>query len=271
MKRLLSVGLMLAMLLLSAGCSSTSMNAQGYSSGKRIVGSKRLVTKKISVDDFDRIVVQGSCKVVFTQKTGEPRAEIYGSDNLVDIMNVKVKDDCLIVSYKKGYSFVMNDGAKLELRVWAEAPDGVTLNGSGDVIFKNGIQTRDIDLVVNGSGDIEASKMKCNELKLTVNGSGDIDLEGIKATTVHASVNGSGDIELKGQCTEGYFSVNGSGDLTATSLKTHIANTSVSGSGDITCHVTDKLSARISGSGDIGYKGRPNIVKSPKKGLYQMD
>ena len=261
----LTVWFLSALMLLSADVCAQFSN-------KKVTGSKRLVTKEVAMDDFKHLKVQGSVDVVYTQTSGKQKVEVYGSDNLVDLVEVKVKDNTLLVQAKKGYSFIIKDGAKLEVHVSAPMVKTALINGSADIDFKNGIDIQgDINLTVNGSGDIEAKKVRCADLNIKVNGSGDIELANIKATSVNACVNGSGDIALKGQCAESNLSVSGSGDISASSLKADNVNASVSGSGDITCHATKTLTTRVSGSGDIGYKGNPEITLKSKKGLYKIN
>ena len=62
----------------------------------------------------------------------------------------------------------------------------------------------------------------------------------------------------------------GSGDLSASGLEVKSVNASVAGSGDITCHATDYLKARTTGSGSIGYKGNPKELDLPKKNIYEL-
>lgn len=265
MKRFLLLGMVLTL-----GLISTKLSAQWFSSEKRVVGSKNLITKEVKVKEFEHLQVKGSCDVIFTPTSGKQKLEIYGSDNLIDLMEVEVKGDELVVAYKKGYSISLEKGAKLEVRIWAPIVKSATLNGSGDLAFKNSIETDHLELRLNGSGDLDTDKVKCSDLKLSLNGSGDIEIPHVVANTVIASVNGSGDIELKGQCTESRLSVNGSGDLDAVSLKADRVDASVSGSGDITCHAVERLSARVSGSGEVSYKGNPRIDRAPKRGLRQL-
>lgn len=90
-------------------------------------------------------------------------------------------------------------------------------------------------------------------------------------TLNNISVAGSGNVKLaNGLKTDNLkVSVAGSGDLFASDLQAKRVSASVSGSGDIKCHATDFLKARTSGSGNIGYKGNPEL-DFPKKGLYKL-
>ena len=53
--------------------------------------------------------------------------------------------------------------------------------------------------------------------------------------------------------------VSGSGDVEAYDLKTEKAELKIAGSGSIGISVEKEIVARVSGSGDIKYKGQPRI------------
>lgn len=258
MKSFLSSAL-LAVLLLS----TTTACAQN-----RVVGSKNYITKNIEVKSFKHIKVVGSPDVIYTQSNGkEPKIEVYGSDNIVPLLEINVENTTLVVSFKKNTS-ITNPG-KLEIRVSAPAVESMSVSGSGDIIIPNGISTSGLSLKVSGSGDITGKNITCGNLDLSVTGSGDIELSNAKVQNVNAKVQGSGDIELSGTAMNANYQVTGSGDITAHKLKADHVQAGVSGSGDITCHAVETLKGKVSGSGDVGYKGDPDISFS-KRGLHKL-
>lgn len=238
------------------------------------------------MDNFTKLSVAGSPDVTYTQKSGKPTVEVYTSDNIVDLLDIRVKDNTLYIGFKKNVSVSYN---KLEVRVSAEKLNGIAVAGSGDVELKNGLKTDDIkisvagsgdisgnnisctdlDISIAGSGDINSSNITCNDLQVSVAGSGDMKLNNVTANFTRASVAGSGTAILSGSTQEAEYSVAGSGDLFASDFVAKKASASVAGSGDIKCHATDFLKVRTSGSGSVGYKGNPEL-DYPKKGLYKL-
>lgn len=277
-----------ALLALSAtACSQQSTySSGGIFGGKTIKGSKNYVTKDIKVDNFTKLNVAGSPDITFTQKTGKPQVEVYTSDNIVDLLDIHVKDNTLYIGFKKNVSVSYD---KLKIRVAAEKLNGIAIAGSGDVELTNGLKTddlkisvagsgdisgnnlscTDLDISIAGSGDINSGNISCNTLKVSVAGSGDMKLSNVTATSTSASVAGSGTAILSGTTQDASFSVAGSGDLLASDFKATKVSASVAGSGDIKCHATDFLKVRTSGSGSVGYKGNPEL-DYPKKGLYKL-
>ena len=270
--------------LLMCSCAS---NAQSWFDGKTIKESKNYVTKEIKVDNFNKITVTGSPTVVYTQRSGKPEVTVYTSDNIAEVLDIHVTNGTLYVGFKKGISVSYR---KLDIRVSSPDVNSLSVTGSGEIQLANGLKTEDLTLSVAGSGDLNGNHIQCDGLKASVAGSGDLDLNDIRCATVKASVAGSGDLVLKrlastsveasvagsgdlvldGQAEEAQYSVAGSGDLNASGLEAKSVNASVAGSGDITCHATDYLKARTTGSGSIGYKGKPRELDLPKKNIYEL-
>lgn len=267
---------------------STSVCAQNWKN-ETIVASKNYVTKDIKVQKFNKISVAGSPDVFFTQKAGSPKVEVYTSDNIAEVLEIKVKDNTLHIGFKKNTSIKMN-GKKLEIRVSAETLSALSVAGSGDIYLNNGLKANnDLSVSVAGSGDIQGKDIQCNNLKISVAGSGDIKAERIQTSTLKVSVAGSGDIKLKdvntvnteanvagsgtvslsGATQSASYNVSGSGNLFANSFEAKNVSANVSGSGNIKCFATDFLKVRTSGSGKVGYKGNPEL-DYPKKSLYKL-
>ena len=264
-----------------------AMNAQGWFGNKTIKESKNYVTKEIKVDNFDKIKVTGSPTVIYTQRDGKPEVTVYTSDNIAEVLDIHVTNGTLYVGFKKGVSVSYR---KLDIRVSSPDVNSLSVTGSGEIQLANGLKTENLTLNVAGSGDLNGNGIQCNDLKASVAGSGDLDFNDIRCTTVEASVAGSGDLVLNkltctsveasvagsgdlvldGQAEEAQYSVAGSGDLNASGLEAKSVNASVAGSGDITCHATDYLKARTTGSGSIGYKGKPRELDLPKKNIYEL-
>lgn len=256
--------------------------------GKEVKASKNYVTKQIKVNDFDQIAVSGSLDVTYTQQSGKPKVEIYTSDNIVDLLDIYVKNGKLNLGFKKNVKVSYN---KLEIRVTSEDLNAVNVAGSGDFKFTNGLKTDQLKMNVAGSGDITASNIQCSQgftanvagsgdieckqlkaadMDISVAGSGDLKIENALVTSANASVAGSGTVKISGSADKANYSVAGSGDLYANDFKVQNISASVAGSGDIKCHAVEHLKARVSGSGTIGYKGDPELDYPEKKKVYKL-
>ncbi|WP_103068517.1 head GIN domain-containing protein [Aquimarina sediminis] len=230
-----------AIILGLALCSITSLQAQWWGNGKKISGNGNSITKDRTTSDYDQIKVKGSLDVSLISGT-EGKISIEGESNLIEYIITDVENDILRIYVKKGYYLKPSYGKKLIITVPFEDLSQVTLSGSGDVYSSDTIKASSFKTGVSGSGDVQ----------LVVN-----------AKSIWGQVTGSGDLAIKGATESFNGNVSGSGDLSAYDLKAKNVTATVSGSGDIEVMATSYLKARVSGSGDIFYKGNPE--KEDKK------
>ena len=221
----LSLSLFVAILFLTFG------NAQKHG---KVTGDGNVITDSREVGSFDNIGVSGSFDVDLV-KGKEGKIDIKIEKNLLPYLITEVKDGELKIKWKSGTNIRTKKG--VELTVYFKDINGVALSGSGDIVSKDLIKADNFDVRVSGSGDIN--------LHLDVN-------------KLHAKVSGSGDLDFKGSASNFEASVSGSGDIEAYGLQTNTADIKVSGSGGMTLSVKNELYARVSGSGDISYKGNPS-------------
>jgi hypothetical protein len=204
-------------------------------SAQRVKGNGKLIEKTRQVGNFESLGVSGSFDV-FLVRGNEGKIELGVEENLEPYLITEVENGKLKIKWKKGSN--INTTKKTTVTVYFEEVSGVALAGSGDIISRDAIASDKMDVAVAGSGDIR--------LELKVN-------------STHAAVSGSGDIELSGTSTEFDAAVAGSGDIDASELQSQKADLKISGSGTIHASVANEIVARISGSGDIKYKGNPKV------------
>jgi hypothetical protein len=236
--------------------------------GKKIEASKNYVTQAVKTDLFNAIRLTGSPNVVYTQTDDKVHVEVYGSDNIVDLLDIYTENGSLNVGFKENVQ--IHNSGKLEVRVFAPSLDRMKITGSGDIIIASGLKTDgDLSLSVTGSGTVSGSDIRCAQLSLSVTGSGDIGLNSVTAENTQAHVTGSGDINLSGTTQSADYSVSGSGDIDAAQLEADQVSANVTGSGSISCHAVSFLKARRVGSGNISYRGNPEI-DATRKGIHKL-
>ena len=117
MRKLASLITCICLIFSTTACSQSKNYSSGNWGSKKVIASNKYVTKDIKVDNFKKIRVAGSPDVTFTQKSGRPEVEVYTSDNIVDLLDIKVKDNTLYIGFKKDVNVSYK---KLEVRVSAE-------------------------------------------------------------------------------------------------------------------------------------------------------
>lgn len=200
---------------------------------QKIKGNGNVTTKEITTSDYDKISVSGFFDVELVSGS-EGKITLKGEENLLEFVNIDVKDNTLCIGTEKGKRLTTTKS--ITITVPFETLNEVSLSGSGDVSSKNTV--------------------KSTKFATTLTGSGDIHLD-IEAQEVTATLTGSGDMILKGKTGEFNSTLTGSGDLNASKLESANVTSNVSGSGDCKVYSSDSLFARVSGSGAIYYAGDP--------------
>lgn len=171
---------------------SLSIASCGKILAKNIIASGTVVSKDCSIEKFDGIVTNGMCDVIYHQTNGEQRVTLYASDNVIDYVDVHVVNGDLVVELKDGYKVFGEE--RLELVVSSGVIKRATVNGGADMDL-NGVSSEEsMALNINGDGDIEMHHFSLPSLSATVHGSGDFDLSG-RCREANYEVTGSGDVD----------------------------------------------------------------------------
>ncbi|WBU89594.1 head GIN domain-containing protein [Cellulophaga omnivescoria] len=233
MKKILTLSLALTL--------AFTANAQW---GKRVKGNGNIITDSRNVGDYEAISVSGFFDVELIEGT-EGKITLKGDENILNHIKTEVKNGKLVIKAEKGMNLSPSRNSKLLVTVPVEHINEATLSGSGDIVGKTTIVSNTFETSISGSGDINL-KVKAKELK--------------------ATMSGSGDINLSGSATDFTVRVSGSGDISAYDLEADYVKALVSGSADIKVTAKETIDARVSGSGDIKYRGNPKKIESKTSG-----
>jgi hypothetical protein len=203
-------------------------------------------TEDRHLSGFNAVSVSGSFDVFITQGPSES-VKVDAPSDVIDRIITEVQGGVLKIYTKNNNGFNWNTSGNRKMIVYVSIKDinSVSLSGSGDVLFKEGLRAPSLIVKLNGSGDI----------------SGKIEVKNLET-----SLSGSGDITLTGRAQTSTVSVVGSGDFTGQNLVTSNTSVKVAGSGDASVNAADKIEASVVGSGDIHYTGAAKNVSSSKAG-----
>jgi len=215
-----------------------------------VVAFATLTTKANRVDDrhlsgFNAVNLSSSYDVYITQGAAES-VKVDASDEDLGHLITEVHGGVLNI-YEKEHGGLHWDMGSHKRIVYIVAKDinNISISGSGDVFFKNGINTASMKIRINGSGDI-SGRLNVKQLETIISG--------------------SGDVKLSGHADDSNVRVAGSGDFEARDLVTGSTTVRVMGSGDATVNASTKIDASVSGSGDIRYTGGAHQVSTSKAG-----
>jgi len=219
--------LFLALILLMASCDDAYVKP----------GDDAVETRALT--EFHKLELNGCINVTF-QKSEVFEVRIEAGENHLAFVDTDVVGDWLLIDER--ISAIGNN----DVRAFVRAPN---LD----------------EIILNGSGDIDATGLDAQNIEVKINGSGDMNVDALSDLMI-ASVHGSGDITLLGNTIDLDLSVKGSGDINARNSVCDFAEVHVKGSGDVKVNVIQELFASVTGSGDIHYWGNPEIVNTNVSG-----
>lgn len=197
-------------------------------------GSGNLETEERKISGFDEIQFTGTGNLIIEQGD-EESLTIEADDNIIGLIETKVRGDVLHIGYKRGVNIIPTGTIKFYLTV--EDLDRIDLSGVGDIDC-DGFETDDLEFNISGSGDIKFN---------------------IEAKNIEIDVSGLGDISLSGKVGSHKIQINGSGNYDAEELESKNCEIDISGLGSATVNVSDSLGIEINGAGNVYYKGSPDI------------
>ena len=197
-----------------------------------------------------KIVVKGAVDVVFFRA---PVAQlVVAGDNLEAIRDTKTRFESSKLIIEREGVCISGSGGSIHvaggtIHVGGRR-GGVTMQFNGPV-----------GSVVVGQGHAVVGIALPEAPSIRIKGSGDVTLYDLQQRMLEVSIKGSGDITAFGEVEHLDAEVAGSGDVDVSELVAMSAGLSVSGSGEIDAFVSQSVSARVTGSGDIKVRGNPSI------------
>lgn len=234
----LSVKLFALILLVSlSSCSMMKKN-------KVVVnGNGNIDNKEYTIGDYSSIILDSNQEIYYEQRASlQPYIRIEADENLLQYITPEIKSKALTFKYLVPVSATT-------FKVYTNSRDLATvkLTGTGNVYLDG------------------ATKVK--DLKIEIAGSGSVFVENIQAKSVNVRISGAGAAILAGISGKVNYTITGSGNIKGIELKTNEATCRLSGAGNIWVNTTMKLSANLSGSGDIYYVGKPVDFRRKGNGI----
>ena len=194
---------------------------EGFSEGRKasrkpIKGEGAVVSKSFDLKDFDQIVINGHADVSFTQSDAY-EVTVRTQENILEWLDYKVEGTTLVIEAKDKREIRAEE---YDLVIQAPALKKLVVNGASDFNVGSLRSEEDLDIEINGAGDLDFDRIQCSSLTLEVNGAADANLTSISVQKdLKVEVNGAGDVKVTGNAQSASFSVNGAGDIDATGLK----------------------------------------------------
>ena len=211
MKRIFYIA---AMALLCSSCFHVNTNYSGDINP--IKGTGPVISKTFDFKDFDTIEINGGADVTFNQSSIY-EVTVRTQESIFDWLDYKVEGSKLVLQVKDKRSV---RAEVFDIVIQAPELNKVVVNGASDFDIRGLRIDGDLDVQVNGAGDLDFDQIACESLSVQVNGAGDAKLSSLNIRkTLKVEVNGAGDVNISGKAQDVSLEVNGAGDIDATELE----------------------------------------------------
>jgi len=198
-----------------------------------IDGRGGIIPQSRKIEKFSEIVlnINADVEVGISSKTV---MQIHAQSNVADAITTKVKGDKLIIDAAP----CLGNVEPVHIKVFTTELTGIIVNGSGMVKTINPVVVGDIELDLNGSGQIFAD---------------------IYTNRIDVDLNGSGQIIVNGTSNKQKVEISGSGSYKGLGLRADESRVELSGSGKAEVSSLNSLAVDVEGSGEVFYSGDPRL------------
>ncbi len=209
----------------------------------------------LSACSLDKLGIVGDGNVIEKERTSKTFNSIKNKDIVdVDLVSgsgpLTVRADSNIIPHVK--TKVKNKTLHLDLK------ERVRKFKTLKVVVP--VEEEQLDRIRNkGTGDIHGQfPLKGDKITLKNSGTGDLDLN-LQHDRIEYEGSGTGDVSFEGESSHFEVENSGTGDVEAFGLEAGTVKCRSSGTGDIEITATQELYVDMSGTGDVLYKGGPEL------------
>ncbi|MEM9051255.1 MAG: head GIN domain-containing protein [Bacteroidota bacterium] len=198
------------------------------------------ITENRTIPEFNEVRLDGSQELRINSEN-EFDLRVTAPDNLMPYLETFVTGGKLILREKSNDI----DHDRVLIEISENFLNSIQLDGSGRIFAEDTIYSESLEISVDGSGEADIIA---------------------KTELLRLDIDGSGRIDARGEASEVRSHISGSGLILSQNIDSSTAEARIEGSGSIDIFATDKLFARIEGSGVIRYWGQPGSVNASVEG-----
>ena len=203
--------------------------------------------RRYTVTDFDRVRIDGPFEVELVSGRAAAAAAEAANAAALDPVLVDVEARTLRIRMRPvALGSDRRSNRPVRLRLATHDLRSLSVNGAARVRV-DGLAAQKVDLLLSGSGAIDARGVEADVLNLGLLGSGRIAVAG-SAKTLNATVQGSGDLQATGLAVDqAELNAENAGEV-ALQVRT-LATVRANGTGGVT--ITGPAACEIAGSGSV--------------------
>ena len=208
-----------------------------------LTGSQLLVAQNSqnrSVSAFTEISLKIGANIYLKQGNTQ-LVEVRGDEATLNRLMTTVNDRKLVIKYPSDTWFSNWNPGKVDIFITIPQIDELVISGSGSIIADEKINSRILNILLSGSGDMKLADLEAEKVTIALSGSGNVQVSGAGTAA-----------ELKAV-------ISGSGNVKAIDFPANDVDVKIGGSGNCRVNAGKNLVAKIGGSGNVIYRGTPLV------------
>ena len=213
----------------------------------------------MNIVDYHSISVN-SAYTVYVKQSNKEEVKVEATKEVYDLTEITVEDGVLHINIKK-------DESQASKSIWQKIDNIKLLPTMNVFVSIKNVQ----ELSVNGNGKlITENSIAADNLYLQVAGTGSMEVD-LKTKTLEAKLAGPGNLTIKGYTNNLVLDNSGAGGIDAFEFEAQNANAKLYGLGSIKMNVSEKLDAKIYGSGNIFVRGATKEIIKKEYGAGEVE
>lgn len=238
--------------------------------GETVTGSGPVVEQVREVSGFSgvELAMTGTLHITMGDTSS---LRIEAQENLMEYIQTEVRGDTLRIQTPPRINVKVTRPIQYYLTV--ENLEEIEVSSSGD-IEATGITSDSFSIRINSSGKVTIDSLDCSSLDVRISSSGDTNISSLTAEKLSVDISSSGTLRIaEGQLQQQEIDISSSGDYDAKNVPSATAEITISSSGSATVRVSERISGRLTSSGNIYYAGSPEVdVSTTSSGrVIQID
>jgi cytoskeletal protein CcmA (bactofilin family) len=236
------------------------------------IGNGNIIIDERILSSFEKIKISGSIEVRLHSGT-DYRAVVTVDSNINKYIETIVINNELIIRQKPAMRYLSAGGI---VDIYCPNISEISKSGSGSFETIDRIIAQTFRMNISGSGkfsgniecesffaDISGSvrtnvMVNSKETNIEISGSGRFN-GNIECDNFFAHISGSANINITGNTEKADIRISSSGKFNGAEFRITNCSANISGSGEINIFVEDSLDGKVSGSGNIKYRGNPRL------------
>lgn len=198
-------------------------------SSEKVIASENAISKTYQVADFWGIYCSGAADIKYSADDS-CSVEVNMPDNLVDVLEIDVKNSILFIGFKKSVDL---NGQKLDIKITSPKLNSLDVSGAVKFESETPIKADAFNFDLSGAADFEIDGLEAETVNLDMSGAVKGEISGLNCKTLNADASGASNLELSGVAQKAEISMSGAGKIDIEDLDCKDLDTDVSGFGKI--------------------------------------